>query len=42
MTDTELMTIGVFANTTGLTPGALRFYADSGVLTPAEVDEFSG
>lgn len=42
VTDTELMTIGVFARTTGLTPGALRFYADSGVLTPAEVDEFSG
>lgn len=42
VTATELMTIGTFARTTGLTPGALRFYADSGLLGPADVDESTG
>ncbi|MFD1830475.1 MerR family transcriptional regulator [Streptomyces desertarenae] len=36
------MPIGVFARRSGLTPGALRFYADSGLLPPAEVDPVSG
>ncbi|WP_072805647.1 DNA polymerase III subunit beta family protein [Rhodococcoides yunnanense] len=42
MTTTESMTIGVFARSTGLTPGALRFYADSKLLEPAAVDGSSG
>ncbi|MFD4953887.1 MerR family transcriptional regulator [Streptomyces sp. NPDC058451] len=36
------MPIGVFARRTGLTASALRFSADSGVLTPVEVDPVSG
>lgn len=36
------MPIGVFARRTGLTSSALRFYADSGLLSPAEVDPVSG
>ncbi|MBU6533608.1 DNA polymerase III subunit beta family protein [Streptomyces mayonensis] len=36
------MPIGVFARCTGLTASALRFYADSGLLPPAEVDPGSG
>ncbi|WP_437063776.1 MerR family transcriptional regulator [Streptomyces sp. enrichment culture] len=36
------MPIGVFARCTGLTASALRFYADSGLLPPAEVDPVSG
>ena len=36
------MTIGEFANSTGLTASALRFYADSGLLPPADVDGASG
>ncbi|MGV9854577.1 DNA polymerase III subunit beta family protein [Streptomyces sp. NPDC003442] len=42
MPNSELMPIGVFAQRTGLTPSALRFYADSGLLPPAEVDPVSG
>ncbi|MFI9171901.1 DNA polymerase III subunit beta family protein [Streptomyces lincolnensis] len=42
MPNPELMPIGVFALRSGLTPSALRFYADSGVLPPAEVDPGSG
>ncbi|GAB06247.1 MerR family transcriptional regulator [Gordonia amarae] len=44
MTDLEpsLMTIGEFARATGLTASALRFYADSGLLPPADVDGVSG
>ncbi|RFU84359.1 MerR family transcriptional regulator [Streptomyces triticagri] len=42
MPNTELMPIGVFARRTGLTASALRFYADSGLLPPAEVDPDSG
>jgi DNA polymerase-3 subunit beta len=40
--NTELMPIGVFARRSGLTASALRFYADSGLLPPAEVDPVSG
>ncbi|MFE7836694.1 MerR family transcriptional regulator [Streptomyces sp. NPDC057474] len=36
------MPIGVFARRSGLTSSALRFYADSGLLRPAEVDPASG
>lgn len=36
------MPIGTFAVHSGLTASALRFYADSGVLPPAEVDQGSG
>lgn len=42
MTTSELMTIGAFARATGLTPGALRFYADSSLLEPARIDETTG
>lgn len=40
--NSELMPIGVFARHSGLTASALRFYADSGLLPPAEVDPISG
>lgn len=36
------MSIGSFAQRTGLTASALRFYADSGFLAPARVDAGSG
>nr|WP_203731628.1 MerR family transcriptional regulator [Streptomyces sp. SID12501] len=36
------MPIGVFAQRSGLTSSALRFYADSGLLNPTEVDPVSG
>ncbi|MFF4367090.1 MerR family transcriptional regulator [Streptomyces sp. NPDC001594] len=36
------MPIGLFARRCGLTSSALRFYADSGLLPPAEVDPVSG
>lgn len=36
------MPIGAFARRTGLTSSALRFYADSGLLPPAEVDPVTG
>ncbi|MFE6227146.1 MerR family transcriptional regulator [Streptomyces sp. NPDC057854] len=42
MSPSELMPIGVFARRTGLTASALRFYADSGLLPPAEVDPVTG
>lgn len=42
MPNSELMPIGVFARRTGLTPSALRFYADSGLLPPARTDPVSG
>ncbi|MFJ4774525.1 MerR family transcriptional regulator [Streptomyces uncialis] len=42
MPNSELMPIGVFAQCSGLTASALRFYADSGLLPPAEVDPVSG
>ncbi|MEV0357418.1 MerR family transcriptional regulator [Nocardia sp. NPDC050697] len=38
----ELMPIGEFARRSGLTASALRFYADTGVLLPAEVDAVTG
>lgn len=42
MPDTELLPIGTFARRSGLTASALRFYDDSGVLRPADVDATSG
>ncbi|MGV9312336.1 DNA polymerase III subunit beta family protein [Streptomyces sp. NPDC003691] len=42
MPEDELMPIGAFARRSGLTSSALRFYADAGLLTPAEVDPVSG
>ncbi|MFJ9871581.1 MerR family transcriptional regulator [[Kitasatospora] papulosa] len=42
MPNSGLMPIGVFAQRSGLTSSALRFYADSGLLPPAEVDPASG
>ncbi|MGW4286618.1 DNA polymerase III subunit beta family protein [Streptomyces sp. NPDC004673] len=42
MPNSELMPIGAFAQRSGLTPSALRFYADSGLLPPAEVDPVTG
>lgn len=43
MTDPDkLLTISVFARTVGLTPSALRFYDDCGLLRPAYVDPASG
>jgi DNA-binding transcriptional MerR regulator len=38
----DLLTIGVFGRRVGLTPSALRFYDDCGVLRPAWVDEGTG
>ena len=38
----DLLTISVFARRVGLTPSALRFYDDCGVLPPAHVDESTG
>ena len=38
----DLLTISVFARRVGLTPSALRFYDDCGVLQPALVDESTG
>ncbi|CAM5553827.1 hypothetical protein SGLAM104S_03179 [Streptomyces glaucescens] len=42
MPHSELMPIGAFARRSGLTSSALRFYADCGLLSPAEVDPDSG
>ncbi|SDS76419.1 DNA-binding transcriptional regulator, MerR family [Microlunatus soli] len=36
------LTISAFARTVGLTPSALRFYDDAGLLAPAAVDERNG
>lgn len=38
----KLLSIGQFAQLVGLSVSALRFYAESGVLTPAQVDQDSG
>jgi PPM family protein phosphatase len=38
----ELLTIGVFARASRLSPKALRLYDSLGLLTPAHVDEVSG
>jgi DNA-binding transcriptional MerR regulator len=40
--DKPLITIGALARACGLTPSALRFYDDSGLLVPAEVDAATG
>ncbi|WP_460304013.1 DNA polymerase III subunit beta family protein [Actinocorallia aurea] len=40
--DDELMSIGTFARAVGLTPSALRFYDDCGILHPARVDTATG
>ncbi|PXX63964.1 DNA polymerase III sliding clamp (beta) subunit (PCNA family) [Nocardia tenerifensis] len=37
-----LITIGVLARASGLTPSALRFYDDCGLLVPARVDPLTG
>lgn len=42
MTDNELMSIGEFAKLTGMTASALRFYDDTGLLRPADVDALTG
>ncbi|WP_305093530.1 MerR family transcriptional regulator [Prescottella sp. R16] len=38
----DLATIGAFARATGLTPSALRFYDDSGLLAPVYIDPATG
>ncbi|MFH8679136.1 MerR family transcriptional regulator [Streptomyces lydicus] len=38
----DLLSIGTFARRVGLTPSALRFYDDCGVLRPARVDGATG
>ncbi|MFY2791137.1 MerR family transcriptional regulator [Rhodococcus sp. MALMAid1271] len=40
--DEEFVTIGVFARASGLTPSALRFYDDCGLLVPTSIDAKSG
>lgn len=40
--DTSLMSIGDFANATGLSAKALRLYDEMGLLAPAQVDAFTG
>ncbi|MER6048495.1 MerR family transcriptional regulator [Streptomyces sp. NPDC001793] len=40
--DGELLGIGAFARRVGLTPSALRFYDDCGVLRPDRVDAVTG
>lgn len=42
MTTPSLLTISAFARTVGLTPSALRFYDDAGLLAPASVDDRTG
>ncbi|MFK0289114.1 MerR family transcriptional regulator [Streptomyces sp. NPDC090442] len=42
MDDGELLGIGAFARCVGLTPSALRFYDDCGVLRPDRVDAATG
>ena len=41
-TDADLLPIGRFARLAGLSVGALRHYAELGVLRPADVDRFTG
>lgn len=38
----DLMTIGAFAEATGLTPKALRLYDESGLVVPVDVDAWTG
>lgn len=40
--DDPLITIGVLARASGLTPSAIRFYGDCGLLAPATVDDATG
>lgn len=42
MPESDLITIGAFARSCGITASALRFYDDSGLLAPAGVDETTG
>ncbi|MEU4314837.1 MerR family transcriptional regulator [Nocardia sp. NPDC024068] len=42
MPETDLITIGAFARSCGITASALRFYDDSGLLAPAGVDDTTG
>ncbi|GGL30205.1 DNA polymerase III subunit beta family protein [Nocardia jinanensis] len=42
MPESDLITIGTFARSCGITASALRFYDDSGLLAPAGVDETTG
>ncbi|WHU49428.1 MerR family transcriptional regulator [Gordonia sp. L191] len=42
MTNSEMMSIGAFADACGLTTSALRFYDDAGLLRPDRVDPGSG
>ncbi|MFI5719853.1 MerR family transcriptional regulator [Nocardia sp. NPDC051750] len=42
MPESDLITIGAFARSCGITASALRFYDDSGLLAPAGVDEATG
>ncbi|MFI1463220.1 DNA polymerase III subunit beta family protein [Nocardia carnea] len=42
MPESDLITIGMFARSCGITASALRFYDDSGLLAPAGVDESTG
>ena len=42
MSTSSLLTISAFARTVGLTPSALRFYDDAGLLAPAAVDDRTG
>ena len=41
-TDDNLLSIGRFARETGLSPEALRLYAELGLLAPAHTDRFTG
>lgn len=42
MPESDLITIGAFARSCGITASALRFYDDSGLLSPAGVDAATG
>ncbi|WP_416563493.1 MerR family transcriptional regulator [Nocardia testacea] len=42
MPESDLITIGAFARSCGITASALRFYDDSGLLAPAGVDAATG
>jgi DNA-binding transcriptional MerR regulator len=42
MADDDLLPIGRFGRATGLSPKALRLYADAGALVPALIDEATG
>lgn len=42
LTDDTLLSIGRFARETGLSPKALRLYAELGLLVPSHTDRFTG